>query len=131
MTNNRAERAVKPFVIVRKNFLFSDTSRGADASVLCFSMIESAKLMHDYCEEKRKMEYTSNYRLKLPAKTDVIDITVLNSNLSAVDAKLAALEKKTDTVQLSDTLEIISASGSVSFYHGTATPFNSILQSVK
>lgn len=44
LTNNRAERAVKPFVIARKNFLFSDTSKGADASALCFSMIESAKL---------------------------------------------------------------------------------------
>ena len=31
------------------------------------------------------MDYTSNYRLKLPAKTDVIDSTVLNSNFSAVD----------------------------------------------
>ena len=59
------------------------------------------------------MDYTSNYRLKLPAKTDVIDITVLNSNFSTVDAKLSALEKKTAAVQLSDTLEIISASGSV------------------
>ena len=44
MTNNRAERAVKPFVIARKNFLFSDTSKGAEASALCFSMIETAKL---------------------------------------------------------------------------------------
>ena len=44
MTNNRAERAVKPFVIARKNFLFSDTARGAESSALCFSMIESAKL---------------------------------------------------------------------------------------
>lgn len=44
LTNNRAERAVKPFVIARKNFLFSDTSKGADASALCFSMIESAKM---------------------------------------------------------------------------------------
>ena len=77
------------------------------------------------------MDYTSNYRLKLPAKTDVIDIAVLNSNFNAVDKKLAETEKKTAAVQLSDTLEIISASGSVSFYHGTSTPFNSILQSVK
>lgn len=44
MTNNKAERAVKPFVIARKNFLFSDTSKGADASAMCFSMIETAKL---------------------------------------------------------------------------------------
>lgn len=44
LTNNRAERAVKPFVIARKNFLFSDTSKRAEASALCFSIIESAKL---------------------------------------------------------------------------------------
>lgn len=44
LTNNRAERAVKPFVIARKNFLFSDTSKGAEASALCFSMIETARL---------------------------------------------------------------------------------------
>ena len=43
LTNNRAERAVKPFVIARKNFLFSDTERGADASAMIFSLIESAK----------------------------------------------------------------------------------------
>ena len=44
LTNNRAERAVKPFVIGRKNFLFSDTDRGAKASALCYSIIETAKL---------------------------------------------------------------------------------------
>ena len=44
MTNNRAERAGRPFVIERKNFLFSDTSRGAESSAVCFTMIESAKL---------------------------------------------------------------------------------------
>lgn len=43
MTNNLAERTVKPFVIARKAFLFCDTARGADASALCFSMIETAK----------------------------------------------------------------------------------------
>ncbi len=44
LTNNRAERAVKPFVLGRKNFLFSDTDKGAEASALCYSMIETAKL---------------------------------------------------------------------------------------
>ena len=43
LTNNLAERTVKPFVMARKNFLFCDTSKGADASALCFSMIETAK----------------------------------------------------------------------------------------
>lgn len=44
LTNNPAERAVKPFVIGRKNWLFSDTDKGADASARCYSIIESAKL---------------------------------------------------------------------------------------
>jgi transposase len=41
--NNRAERAVKPFVIGRKNWLFSNTSRGAKASAILYSLIETAK----------------------------------------------------------------------------------------
>lgn len=43
LSNNLAERTVKPFVMARKNFLFCDTAKGADASALCFSMIETAK----------------------------------------------------------------------------------------
>lgn len=41
--NNRAERAVKPFVIGRKNWLFSNTARGAEASAMLYSFIETAK----------------------------------------------------------------------------------------
>ena len=41
--NNRAERAVKPFVIGRKNWMFSNTANGADASAVLYSIIETAK----------------------------------------------------------------------------------------
>lgn len=41
--NNRAERAIKPFVIGRKNWLFSNTAKGADASAVLYSVIETAK----------------------------------------------------------------------------------------
>lgn len=43
MTNNLAERTVKSYVINRKNFLFSDTEKGADASAAVMSIIETAK----------------------------------------------------------------------------------------
>lgn len=43
ISNNRAERSIKPFVIDRKNFLFANTPRGAKASALMFSLIETAK----------------------------------------------------------------------------------------
>jgi transposase len=41
--NNRAERAIKPFVIGRKNWLFSHTAKGAKASATLYSVIETAK----------------------------------------------------------------------------------------
>lgn len=41
--NNRSERAIKPFVIGRKNWLFSNTPKGAAASATSYSIIETAK----------------------------------------------------------------------------------------
>lgn len=41
--NNRAERAIKPFVIGRKNWLFSNTASGAHASIILYSIVETAK----------------------------------------------------------------------------------------
>jgi transposase len=41
--NNTAERAIRPFVIGRKNWLFSDTPKGATASAQLYSLVETAK----------------------------------------------------------------------------------------
>ncbi|EJL44546.1 Transposase IS66 family, partial [Brevibacillus sp. CF112] len=41
--NNRSERSMKPFVIGRKNWLFANTPRGAKASAIIYSVIETAK----------------------------------------------------------------------------------------
>jgi transposase len=43
LSNNRAERSVKPFVIGRKAWLFSNTPEGAEAGDLMYSIIETAK----------------------------------------------------------------------------------------
>lgn len=43
MDNNAAERAIRPFVIGRKNWLFSDTPKGATASAQLYSLVETAK----------------------------------------------------------------------------------------
>ena len=43
LSNNIAERSIKPFVISRKNFLFANTPSGAASSAVIFSMIETAK----------------------------------------------------------------------------------------
>jgi len=41
--NNAAENAIRPFVIGRKNWLFSGSPRGAKASAVLYSLIETAK----------------------------------------------------------------------------------------
>jgi transposase len=41
--NNLTENAIRPFVIGRKNFLFSGSPRGAKASATLYSLIETAK----------------------------------------------------------------------------------------
>ena len=43
VSNNRAERSIKPFVMDRKNFLFANTPNGAQGSAIIFSLIETAK----------------------------------------------------------------------------------------
>ena len=43
ISNNRAERSIKPFVVDRKNFLFANTPGGASSSAVMFSLIETAK----------------------------------------------------------------------------------------
>ena len=41
--NNMAENSIRPFVVGRKNWLFSGTPEGAEASALLYSLIETAK----------------------------------------------------------------------------------------
>lgn len=43
LDNNRCENVIRPFVIGRKNWLFSDTQAGARASANLYSLIETAK----------------------------------------------------------------------------------------
>ena len=43
LSNNRAERSIKPFVIGRKNWLFANTPAGAQSSAVIYSLIETAK----------------------------------------------------------------------------------------
>lgn len=43
LDNNRSERSIKPFVIGRKNWMFANTPRGAHASAVIYSIIETAK----------------------------------------------------------------------------------------
>ena len=43
LDNNRAENCIRPFVVGRKNFLFSNTQAGARASANLYTLVETAK----------------------------------------------------------------------------------------
>lgn len=43
LSNNAAENAIRPFTVGRKNWLFADTPKGASASALVYSLVETAK----------------------------------------------------------------------------------------
>ena len=70
--NNAAERAIRPFVIGRKNWLFSDTPKGATASAQLYSLVETAKAngQEPYAYLRHILEY-------LPQATTVEDYEAL------------------------------------------------------
>ncbi len=43
MSNNLAERAIRPFTVGRKSWLFSGSPKGAKASATVYSIVETAK----------------------------------------------------------------------------------------
>ena len=43
MDNSASERSIRPFTIGRKNWLFNNTIRGAQASAIVYSVVETAK----------------------------------------------------------------------------------------
>ena len=43
ISNNRAENAIRPFVMGRKAWLFADTKKGATSSAIVYSIVETAK----------------------------------------------------------------------------------------
>jgi transposase len=72
LDNNAAERAIRPFVIGRKNWLFSDTPRGAKASAQLYSLVETAKAngQEPYAWLRHALE-------RLPTATSVEDYEAL------------------------------------------------------
>lgn len=72
LDNNRAENAIRPFVIGRKNWLFCDTKAGALASANLYSLIETAK-----ANGIEPHAYLARVFTDLPAAQTVADIEKL------------------------------------------------------
>jgi transposase len=70
--NNRAERSIKPFVIGRKNWLFSNAPKGAASSAVIYSIVETAKE-----NSLNPFEYL-NYLFEILPNADINDIRGLD-----------------------------------------------------
>ena len=70
--NNRDERAIRPFAIGRRNWLFSDTPRGAHTNARFYSLIETCKL-HGH----EPYAYLKHLFKELPMATGVEDYEAL------------------------------------------------------
>lgn len=72
LDNNRCENAIRPFVIGRKGWLFSDTVAGATASANLYSLVETAT-----ANQLEPHAYLSLIFTRLPTSTTVEDYEAL------------------------------------------------------
>jgi transposase len=72
LDNNRSERAIKPFVIGRKNWLFANTPGGARSSATIYSLMETAKEngLNPFAYLTYLFERLPNINLKDPVAVD-------------------------------------------------------------
>ena len=68
--NSASERSIRPFTIGRKNWLFNNTIRGAQASAVIYSVVETAK-----ANNLRPYQYL-NHLL-----TELVELTDENGNI--------------------------------------------------
>lgn len=81
--NNKIENAIRPFVIGRKNFLFSGSPRGAAASATLYTLVETAK-----ANGLEPWAYLNYLFEKLPAaKTEQALLDLLPQHLKIEDLK--------------------------------------------
>ncbi len=81
--NNMAENAIRPFVIGRKNFLFSGSPRGAEASATMYTLVETAK-----ANGLEPWAYLNYLFEKFPAaKSEQALLALLPQNLKMDDLK--------------------------------------------
>ena len=73
MDNNYAEQAIRPFTLGRKNFVLIESSNGAKASAILYSLVETAK-----ANGLNTFEYFNLLLTEIPQHMD-------ESNLSFLD----------------------------------------------
>ena len=80
VSNNRAERSIKPFVIGRKNWLFSNAPSGAKSSAIIYSIMQTAmenglqpQAYLQYVFEQIQLGYIDDFKNLLPWADDITE----------------------------------------------------------
>lgn len=85
ISNNIAENSIRPFTVGRKNWLFSDTPKGASASAAVYSIVETAKA--NELEVYTYLEYLLLYMPDLDWQNHPEDLELLMPWSQAVQAE--------------------------------------------
>ena len=82
-SNNSAENSIRPFVIGRKNWMFSGSPKGAKSSAIIYSLVESVKM-----NDLSVLDYFNYILRKIPYCTDQNDYQkLLPFNLTSEELK--------------------------------------------
>jgi len=94
ISNNRAKRSIKPFVIDRKYFLFANTPKGATGSAVMFSLIQTA------IENRLDPYRYLNWLLKTVNNADLTDLETVKKLLPWNAPMKDRTKQKTNTSYL-------------------------------
>ncbi|MES3022005.1 MAG: IS66 family transposase [Pseudomonadota bacterium] len=84
--NNRCENAIRPFVVGRKGWLFADTTAGAHASAVIYSLVQTAK-----ANGTEPYQWLCQVLRDLPAASTVEQVeALLPWNINAIQAGIAS-----------------------------------------
>jgi len=90
--NNASERAIKPFVIGRKNWLFSNSSKGAKSSAIIYSIIETAKANNLVVEKYLAYLFDMLSKLDVKSKEQLLGVMPWSADLPE-EVKISKLKK--------------------------------------
>jgi transposase len=79
--NNAVERIIKPFTIGRKNWLFQGNTRGAEASAILYSLVQTCKLNNVEPYDYFKKVLTKIPNIKTLTREDLLKYLPFNYNI--------------------------------------------------
>ena len=86
--NNLAENAIRPFVVGRKNWLFSGSPEGAQASALFYSLIETAKINN--LNPEQYLRFLLEKIIHVKEQGELLDLLPNRVNQETIDKFMAS-----------------------------------------